>query len=91
MTLRDRFNRLYELLLLKGETVAAMRALGWGDEGEVWRWKRSLFVWEKESVGELRLLLQNVSLQVHREDKWMWKVDSSSIYTDRSAYNSIIA
>jgi len=35
------------------------------------------------------ILLHSVSLQVHREDKWMWKVDSSSRYTVRSAYNSI--
>lgn len=40
---------------------------------------------------ELTLLLHNVSLQVHLEDKWRWKVDSSLIYTVRSAYNSIIA
>ena len=52
--------------------------------------RRRLFVWEEESVGELRLLLQNVSLQVHREDKWMWKVDSSTNYTVRSAYNALI-
>ena len=70
-SLRDRFSRLYELSLLKGESVAAMRALGWGVEGEAWRWRRRLFVWEEESVGELRLLLQNVSLQVNREDKWL--------------------
>ena len=89
--IRDRFNRLYELSLLKGETMAAMRALGWGDQGETWRWRRKLFVWEEESVGDLRIFLQNVSFQVHREDKWMWKVDSSSIYTVQSAYTSIIA
>ena len=91
MTLQDRFNRLYDLSLLKGETVAAMRALGWGDEGKAWRWRHRLFVWEEELVGELRLLLQNVSLQVHREDKWMWTMDPSSIYTVQSAYNSLIA
>jgi len=45
-----------------------MRALGWEEEGEAWRWRRRLFVWGEESVGELRLLLQNVSLQVHRRD-----------------------
>jgi len=68
LSLPDRFSRLYELSLLKGETVAAMRSLGWEEEGEAWRWRRRLFAWEEESVGELRLLLQNVSLQVHRKD-----------------------
>ena len=90
LPLRDRFSRLYELPLLKGETVAAMRALGWEEEGEAWRWRRRLFAWEEESVGELRLLLQNVSLQVHRKDNWKWNADSSS-YTIRSAYNTLLA
>jgi hypothetical protein len=91
VTLRDRFSRLYDLSLRKGESVASMRDLGWGVEGDAWRWRRRLFVWEEESVEELTLLLQNVSLQVHLEDKWKWKDDSSSVYTVRSAYNSIIA
>ena len=91
LSLRDRFSRLYELSLLKGETVAAMRALGWEEEGEAWRWRHRLFAWEEESVGELRLLLQNVSLHVHRKDNWKWKTDSSSFYIVRSAYNTLIA
>ena len=89
VSLRDRFTRLYELSLLKGESVAAMRSLGWGGAGEAWKWRRRLFAWEEESLGELTLLLLSVSLQVHREDNWTWKADSSLSYTVRSAYNSI--
>jgi len=37
-------------------------------------------------VGELRLLLDNVNLQVTRNDRWLWRLDSSSNYTVRSAY-----
>ena len=62
VSLRVRFSRLYGLSLLKGESVAAMRSLGWRVEGEAWRWRRRLFAWEEESVGELTLLLHNVSL-----------------------------
>ena len=35
------------------------------------------------------ILLHSVSLQVHKEDHWTWKADSSSSYTVRSAYNAI--
>ena len=42
-----------------------------GDDGEAWRWRRRLFVWEGELVGELRLLLQNVTLQVEKDDRWL--------------------
>ncbi|KEH22114.1 hypothetical protein MTR_7g033295 [Medicago truncatula] len=31
-----------------------MKALGWGVEGDAWRWRRRLFVWEVGSVEELR-------------------------------------
>lgn len=55
--------------------------------GEAWSWRRRLFAWEEELVGELMLLLQNVSLQVDRIDRWIWQLDTSAIYTVRSAYN----
>jgi len=38
-------------------------------------------------VGELRLLLQNVTLQVDIIDRRLWRLDTSSVYTVRSAYN----
>jgi len=51
-----------------------------------WRWRRRLFVWEEELVGELILLLQNVTLQVNKEDSWHWILESSKIFYVRSAY-----
>lgn len=50
-----------------------------------------MFAWEEESVGELRLLLQNVSLQIYKKDIWKWNADPSSCYTVQSAYNTFIA
>jgi len=57
-----------------------------GEGGQVWRWRRSLFVWEEELVGELKLLLHSVALQVDKEDKWLWKLETSHVYSVRSAY-----
>ncbi|RHN65973.1 putative RNA-directed DNA polymerase [Medicago truncatula] len=91
LSLRDRFSRLYELSLFKGESVATMKALGWDEAGEAWKWKRRLFAWEEESVAELTLLLHNVSLQAQQKDMWIWKADSSSSsYTVQSAYKMIM-
>jgi len=42
-----------------------------GDEGPAWSWRRSLFAWEEEVVGELKLLLHNVTLQVNKADMWI--------------------
>jgi len=60
--------------------------LGWGIDGGAWNWRRRLFAWEEELVGELRLLLENINLQVTREDRWLWRLESTSNYTVRSAY-----
>jgi len=38
-------------------------------------------------VGELCLLLQNVTLLVDKEDIWIWNLEKSNAYTVRSAYN----
>jgi len=38
-------------------------------------------------VGELILLLANVTLQVNREDKWLWTLENSNAFTVRSLYN----
>ena len=88
---RDRFNRLFELSLLKEESIFGMHSLGWGSEGRAWRWRRRLFVWEEELVGELKFLLQNVTLQVDRVDRRLWRLETSSVYTVRSAYKFLNA
>jgi hypothetical protein len=85
VSLRDRYNRLYELSMLKGESVFDMSTLGWGLEGKAWDWRRRLFAWEEEELRELRFLLQNVSLQVLRVDRWNWSLEPNNIYSVCSA------
>jgi len=48
-----------------------------GEEGGVWRWRQRLFVWEDELVGELIFLLQNVTLQVNKDNKWLLTLETS--------------
>jgi hypothetical protein len=69
--------------------VFSMHLLGWGNEGGAWSWRRRLFAWEEELVGELRLLLLYVTLQVDMDDRTIWRVETSSVYMVRSAYNVI--
>ena len=62
MSFRERFNKLFDLWLYKEVYVYDMNQLGWGMGGKAWKWRQRLFAWERELVGELYLLLQNVTL-----------------------------
>jgi len=57
VAIRDQFYRLFELSLFKEVFVFDMCELGWGEDGEAWKWRRRLFAWEGEMVGDLYLLL----------------------------------
>ena len=46
-----------------------------------------LFAWEEEDVGELTHLLQSVTLQILREDRWNWSLEPTNIYFVCSVYN----
>ena len=59
---------------------------GWEDGGAGWRWRRRLWVWEEEMLGECIILLHNVCLQINVKDTWKWHMHTSAGYTVRSAY-----
>ncbi|KEH27819.1 transmembrane protein, putative [Medicago truncatula] len=85
--MKERFSRLFELSVDKWVSVFDLFQLGWGVNGEAWKWRRRLFAWEEEQMEELCLLLQNVILQADKEDRWIWKLEKTSAYTVRSAYS----
>ena len=89
MPLRASYPRLYDLSDNKVSTVAHMYALGWGEGGEAWKWRRRLWAWEEELVAECRTLLLTVSLQDDSNDDWTWIPDPSHGYTVRGAYRTL--
>jgi hypothetical protein len=78
MKLRERFRRLYDLSIHKDNTVREMKALGWGKDGNVWRWRRRLMVWEEEVVGD------------SRPDAWTWRPNAADGYTVRGVYRMLM-
>ena len=86
VSLSVRFPRLFDLSVYREVSVAEMSQLGWGEDGQAWSWRRGLFVWEEELVGELTLVLSTVALQVDNEDRWRWKAETSHVYSVCSAY-----
>lgn len=60
--------------------------LGWDEGGEAWKRRRRLWAWEEELLGECRLLLLTVVLQVSGNDLFMWLPDRGVGYTVRGAY-----
>lgn len=87
VALAVRFRRLFELSVNKYCTVEDMFGLGWGEEGGAWQWRMRLWDREEELVGECRLLLANVVLQVKTPDCWRWRHDNTRCYSVRSAYD----
>jgi hypothetical protein len=62
------FRRLFDLAENKLISVSEMCSLGWGVEGNGWRWRRGLRAWEEELLRECVARLSNVSLQVNEKD-----------------------
>jgi len=87
MAFKDRFSRLIELSVDKWVSVFDCFQLGWDVNGEDWKWRRRLLACEEDQVGELCLLLQHVTLQVDKEDRWLWNLEKSNVYSIRNAYN----
>ncbi|CAJ2637040.1 unnamed protein product [Trifolium pratense] len=81
ISLRERFGRLFELAVTKSHSVAEMFALGWGADGGAWEWRRRLWAWEEEMLGECQTLLLDISLQDQVIDRWHWRLDPDSGYT----------
>ena len=42
MVMKNSFSRFFDLATNKMATVAEMYSLGWGEEGEAWKWRRRL-------------------------------------------------
>ena len=85
------FSRLFELSDYKMTTVREMFLLGWGADGNAWRWRRRLFAWEEGLVGECVGRLTNSVLQVDVADRWVWKLHSTHTYSVQSAYSYLTA
>ncbi|MCH96906.1 helicase-like protein [Trifolium medium] len=63
-----------------------MCSLGWVTGGGAWVWRRQLWAWEEEMLGECQALLHNLFLQTQSSDMWHWKLDSVQGYSVRGAY-----
>ncbi|GAU42130.1 hypothetical protein TSUD_351040 [Trifolium subterraneum] len=82
----EQFGRLFDLAVNKSSTVAKMHSLGWDIGGEVWEWRRQLWAWEKEMLGECQTLLLDIILQAHTPYMWIWHLDPVRGYSVRGAY-----
>ncbi|MCI56764.1 YIPF1-like protein, partial [Trifolium medium] len=50
-----------------------MFSLRWEVGGEAWMWRRQLWAWEEEMLGECEALLHNFLLQAQSPDLWQWQ------------------
>jgi hypothetical protein len=54
-------------------------------------WRRQLWIWEEEVLGELRSALANFVLQPNIADQWGWRYDPDDGYSVRGAYEILTA
>jgi len=71
--------------------VAEMYSLGWGEDGESWKWRRRLLAWEEEKVRECCDFLTNIVLHPHISDRWIWHLHVTKKYNVTSAYNHLMS
>ncbi|GAU48725.1 hypothetical protein TSUD_406040 [Trifolium subterraneum] len=69
-----------------GRIVAEFSSLGWGTGGGVWVWRRQLWAWEEEMLGECQNLLHDYLLQAQTPDVWIWRPDPIRGYSVQGAY-----
>lgn len=55
-------------------TLVELNSLGWGVNGEAWKWRKRMFAWEEELVGECVELFISFIFQVNMVDRWVWKL-----------------
>jgi hypothetical protein len=79
-----RYGRLFDLAETKSSTVADIFPAVWGAGGEAWVWRRQLWAWEEEMLGECQTLLLTMTVQVDSPDRW--RPDPVSGYLVRDAY-----
>ncbi|WJX67068.1 hypothetical protein P8452_51564 [Trifolium repens] len=83
----DKSGLWYRVLVSRYE----MRELGWGEGGAAWAWRRQLWAWEEELLGELKSVLVNSILQPDVLDRWVWQHDPDGGYSVRGAYKILTA
>ena len=87
MPLRVKFPRLFDLTVDRWVTVEEMARKGWEERGSACVWRRRLLAWEKESVSECTILLQDIVLQDNTLDRWRWLLDTINSYTVKGTYH----
>jgi len=62
-----------------------------GENGDAWKWRRRLLVWEEDKVRECSVILANIVLQPDLLDRWLWKLYASKNYNVSSACNYLMS
>ncbi|GAU48540.1 hypothetical protein TSUD_282920 [Trifolium subterraneum] len=85
-TLRDKFSRLYSLSEQKQVLISDV-VLDNFDRSRL-EWRRGLFQWEKESLGQLEELVRDGILTLY-SDQWFWKLEGDCLFSVSSAYDRL--
>ncbi|XP_045810275.1 uncharacterized protein LOC123904688 [Trifolium pratense] len=85
--LKDQFPRLYSLSEQKELHINEVLLMNSFQRSSM-VWRRRLFQWEEDLLGQLEVLMREVTLGPH-EDQWVWNLEEDGFFSVSSAYERL--
>ena len=71
--LKNKFPRLFSLSTNRDFKLYQVKEWNNNNWLQKLEWRRNLFVWEKNQAHQLAQVLEDTSLNMEKDDKWVWK------------------
>ncbi|KAK7275188.1 hypothetical protein RIF29_16297 [Crotalaria pallida] len=84
--LKDCFPRLYMMAENKNDMVCHYGSWEGGDWAWDLRWRRDLFVWERELLSNLIATIEGRGCRLDRKDSWRWGLGSKGSFEVKAGY-----
>ena len=88
--LQQQFNQLFLISGQQNNTISNMGRFSQGQWSWDLKWRWNLFDYEQDIAVAFMETINNIQFQPHLQDTMLWKADSSSVYSTKSAYRLLL-